>query len=64
MFADRWYIHWSWPIASTGYKQVKMFLNRLEATDHGIFGHLTLDNSFDCVTLERHDIAIKTIISS
>lgn len=34
-------------------------LKRLEATDHGVFGHLSIDdNSFECVTLERHDIDI------
>lgn len=57
-FDTPWHLSWSWRISSTGYKQAKMFLNRLEVTDHGIFGHLTLDNGFNCVTLERHDIAI------
>ena len=43
----------------TGYKQMKLFLKRVDATDHGIFGQLTCDGSpFTCVTLERHDIAI------
>lgn len=43
----------------TGYKQMKIFIKRLEGTDHGIFGHLTMDGSgFNCVTLERHDIYI------
>lgn len=38
---------------------MKIFLKRLDVTDHGIFGHLTMDGSkFNCVTLERHDIAI------
>lgn len=34
-------------------------VTRLDSTDNGIFGHLTVDVSdFNCVTLERHDIAI------
>lgn len=40
---------------------MKLILKRIEATDHGIFGHMTSDdpdNPFECVTLERHDIAI------
>lgn len=41
----------------TGYTLIT--LRRLDATDHGIFGHLEWDN-FDCVTLERHDIFIPT----
>lgn len=46
---------------NTGYKQMKIFIKRLDVTDHGIFGHLTMDGSgFNCVTLERHDIAIPT----
>lgn len=53
-----WEIGWSW-ILPTGYKQMKLFLTRLDATDHGIFGHLTCDGDpFNCVTLERHDISI------
>lgn len=45
--------------AWTGYKQMKILIKRLDVTDHGIFGHLTLDGSpFNCVTLERHDICI------
>ncbi len=32
---------------------------RLDANDYGVFGHLYLDdNSFDCVTLENHDLLI------
>jgi hypothetical protein len=51
---------WSfqWRFFQTGYKQVKIKIKRLECTDHGIFGHLTTDNGFECVTLERHDISI------
>lgn len=33
-------------------------LTRLDATDHGIFGHLVIPDQFNCVTLERHDIGI------
>lgn len=40
---------------------MKIFIKRIDATDHGVFGHLTLDgNKFNCVTLERHDIYIPT----
>ena len=46
---------WSWFFHMTGYTLIT--LRRLEITDHGIFGHLEWD-TFDCVTLERHDIAI------
>lgn len=54
-----WSIGWSWPIFRTGYKQVKITIMRLDTTDQGIFGHLTLDcTNWNCVTLERHDIAI------
>lgn len=38
---------------------MKLTLTRLDVTDHGIFGHLEIEGSpFNCVTLERHDIAI------
>ncbi len=34
-------------------------LTRLDCTQEGIFGHITVEGSlFNCVTLERHDIAI------
>src|SRR4051812_9800604 len=36
---------------------MKLALKRLDATDHGLYGHLSTDG-FDCVTLERHDIFI------
>lgn len=39
----------------TGYTLIK--LKRIDATDHGVFGHLEWDE-FDCVTLERHDTLI------
>lgn len=39
----------------TGYTLIH--LKRIDATDHGVFGHLEWDN-FDCVTLERHDTLI------
>lgn len=39
----------------TGY--MKILLTRLDVTDYGIFGRLKADE-FECVTLERHDIAI------
>lgn len=40
---------------------MKLKLVRVAETDHGIFGHLTCDSDpFNCVTLERHDIAIPT----
>ena len=51
-----WKIGWNWTLP-TGYTLIK--LTRLDTTDHGIFGHLEMDG-FDCVTLERHDIAIPT----
>jgi hypothetical protein len=40
----------------TGYTLIT--LRRLDATDHGVFGHLEWDD-FDCVTLERGDTLIK-----
>lgn len=36
---------------------MKLLLKRLEVSDKGIFGHLSTEG-FDCVTLERHDIAV------
>ena len=54
-----WKFSWTWFLNWTGYLQMKLFLKRLDATDHGIFGHMVSDSgNFDCVTLERHDIAI------
>lgn len=54
-----WHFNWTFWITRTGYKQVKIKIKRIDATDHGIFGHLTVDSGpFNCVTLERHDIAI------
>ena len=40
---------------ATGYTLIT--LKRLDSTEHGVFGHLTMPD-FDCVTLERHDINI------
>lgn len=38
---------------------MKIALTRLDATDYGVFGHLFLDdNSFDCVTLENHNLLV------
>lgn len=54
----KWSFGWTWRFFFTGYKQVKITLKRLDTTDKGIFGHLTTDNGFDCVTLERHDLFI------
>lgn len=57
-FDSAWKVGWTWTIVSTGYKQVKINVKRLDFTDQGIFGHLTTDNGFDCCTLERHDLKI------
>ena len=54
----KWNFSWAFRFFWTGYKQVKITIKRLDVTDKGIFGHLSTDNGFDCVTLERHDIAI------
>ena len=58
----KWFLNrlfsWTWYFRLTGYKQVKITVVRVDANDKGLFGHLTTDNGFDCVTLERHDIAI------
>ena len=43
----------------TGYRKMQIKIVRVDATDKGIFGHLTCEN-FECITLERHDIAIPT----
>lgn len=43
------------PLRMTGYTLIR--LRRLDATDKGVFGHLEWD-TFDCVTLERHDTLI------
>lgn len=43
------------PFMQTGYTLIE--LKRLDATDKGVFGHLSWDR-FDCVTLERHDTVI------
>jgi hypothetical protein len=49
----------TWFFRFTGYKQMKLKLTRLDATDYGIFGHLTCDGSpFNCVTLENHLLAV------
>jgi hypothetical protein len=54
-----WKIGWSWFTKWTGYFQMKLTIIRVDITDHGIFGHLTIDSSpFNCLTLERHDIDI------
>ncbi len=54
-----WHLGWTWNIFKTGYKQMKLTLTRLDVTDKGIFGHLVCDgDTFNCVTLERHDIHI------
>lgn len=38
---------------------MKIRIKRLDATDRGIFGRLTLDSGpFTCVTLENHSVAI------
>jgi hypothetical protein len=38
---------------------VDIKLIRIDVTDHGVFGHLSVEGlSFNCVTLERHDIDI------
>lgn len=38
---------------------MKITITRLDATDRGIFGHLTLDSGpFNCVTLENHVLSI------
>jgi len=40
---------------------MKLTLMRVDVTDHGIFGKLSIENNpFQCVTLERHDICIPT----
>lgn len=53
------HLGWTWFFKWTGYKQMKLTLTRLDVTDKGIFGHMVADaGSFDCVTLERHDVAI------
>ncbi len=49
-----WHFGWTWTLP-TGYTLIK--LKRLDATDQGIFGHLTMDD-FDCVTLENHNLNI------
>lgn len=36
---------------------MKLLLKRLDISELGIFGHLSTED-FDCVTLERHDLAI------
>lgn len=39
---------------------MELKLTRIDITDHGIFGHLSMNTGlgFNCVTLERHDIDI------
>lgn len=55
----KWLFSWTQFFSWTGYKQVKLFLKRIDETDHGIFGQMTADSgNFSCVTLERHDIDI------
>jgi len=52
-----WGFGWTWTLP-TFYTNMIMKLTRLDATDHGVFGHLVIDNSdvkFDCVTLENHN---------
>lgn len=48
-------IRFSKSFSMNGYTLIT--LRRLDATDHGVFGHLEWDG-FDCVTLERHDTLI------
>lgn len=56
-WSDLIHIGWTWYTKWTGYKQMQICITRLDATDYGIFGKLKC-NGFECVTLERHDIAI------
>lgn len=52
-----WHIDWTWFFNWTGYIKMDIKILRIDVTDHGIFGHLTCED-FECITLERHDIAI------
>lgn len=53
-----WHISWSWTLP-TFYTNMIMTLTRLDSTDHGVFGHLTINGqAFDCVTLENHNLLI------
>ncbi len=58
--SHKWSFSWTWNFGWTGYKQMKILVTRLDVTDKGVFGHLTLDsNPFNCVTLENHIKLIK-----
>jgi hypothetical protein len=54
-----WFVRFTKLFSWTGYKAMKLKLIRVDATDHGMFGHLSCDsNPFNCLTLERHDVYI------